>query len=151
MILRGDEWALRRTGSGVIVGDKSLSGCGMTFSPLSCDKRQSSQVEETPVRGFMAFEFLLENLSLDTRGEFRESLFLHLRFFKCLQFKTISISEQHMLGCMSSTPTVMLWGGRFCSLRHHEVEEADFWANLCSLIQRCRRIRASLQPPGVTR
>lgn len=99
----------------------------------------------------MASEFLLENLSLDTRGEFTESLFLHLRFSKCLQFKAVNISEQHMLGCMSSSPTVMLWGGRFCLLQHHEVEEADFWAKLCSLVQRCRRIRASLQPPGVMR
>nr|CAI9701941.1 unnamed protein product [Rangifer tarandus platyrhynchus] len=29
---------------------------------------------------------------------------------------------------------------------HHEVEEADFWAKLRPLIQRCGRARACLQP-----
>lgn len=45
--------------------------------------------------GFMPVEFLLEHLPLGRKGEFRESLFLHLLFFRHLHHK---IYQSSLLG-----------------------------------------------------
>ena len=46
----------------------------------------------------MTVQFFLEDQSLGRYGEFRESLSLHLLFFKCLQLKIINIPKQPILG-----------------------------------------------------
>lgn len=45
--------------------------------------------------------------------EFRANLSLHLLVFKCLQLQIICQSSTFCSG-MSSTPTVIFWGGMFC-------------------------------------
>lgn len=47
----------------------------------------------------MKIAFLLEEAwSLDRLREFRESLSLHLLFFKCLQLKIFNMPKGHLLG-----------------------------------------------------
>ena len=58
----------------------------------------------------MTAEFLLENLSLGRKEEFRESLSPHLLFFKCLQLKIITTGKQWILGCTSCYGSI----SRFC-------------------------------------
>lgn len=67
---------------GMIICDKACLGVMSIFINLTWLRRLSK-------RGFVPVEFLSEHLPLGRKGEFRESLSLHLLFFKHLQPKTI--------------------------------------------------------------
>lgn len=55
------------------VCDKTCVGVMATSYFLSCEKSQSSLVDEILGREFMTVEFLLEDLPLSRYGRFRES------------------------------------------------------------------------------
>ena len=89
----------------------------LTSSLLSCDQ-STSLVEKLLGKRFMTIELLLVDLPLGREGEFRESLLLHLFFFKCLQIKIINMPKHHIWGGMSWTSTVVFWGAIFCYSSH---------------------------------
>lgn len=61
-----NEWALQRIHGRYNSYEKVCLGVVLTASLLSCDKSQSSLVDEIPgERGFMTIEILLEDWSLD--------------------------------------------------------------------------------------
>lgn len=84
-------------------------GVGMAFCGKVCGCEVSFPVTRVnplwlmklPGRGFMAVEFLLEDLSSGRKGEFRDSPSLHLLFLKCLQLTIINIPKWYIWGGMS--------------------------------------------------
>lgn len=54
-------------------------------------RSQSSWFMKLLGRVFMSTEFLMEALSLDAEGEFRDSLSLHFLFYKSLKLKIMNI------------------------------------------------------------
>ena len=78
----------------MIVCDKVCLRAVWTPTLLFYDEGQPSLVDETPMRGFVTTEFLLEKLYLD-RGVQRKPLCL--LFFNCLQPQTINVPKWHIL------------------------------------------------------
>ena len=62
---------------------------------------QSPLIDETPGRGLVTIEFLLEDLSLGRYEEFRENPSLHLVFLTFLQLKRINVPKRRTCGCLS--------------------------------------------------
>lgn len=81
---------------GKIVFDK-LPGCGFWLLVSFTVVSPLSLVNKLLRRKCMTIEFLFEDLLLVRKGEFRESLFLHLFFFRCLQLKVIRTSKWKIL------------------------------------------------------
>lgn len=88
MVFRKEEWALRRTDGSVIVCVSGVWCPLLVFLPV-----MSHLVGETLQggRGSTIMKFLLEELSLGSSREFRESLNLCLLFFKCLRLRRIKM------------------------------------------------------------
>ena len=125
----------------MVVWDKVCLDVVWTFSLLSCDKTQSSLVNQTPGEGrdLTKIEFLLDDLSLGREGS-SEQLSLHLLFFKGLEVRITRRPEQDIQGQHVLNFYSHILGGIFCAPSKEEgkttcVLQAQRWQGVGVLEQ----------------
>ena len=84
MVARKDKWSFEELMGSMVVGDKIGLDVVLTSGLFSVIRVNLPFLMKLPRRRFWRVELLSETLSLGRKGEFRESLSLHLLFFKCL-------------------------------------------------------------------
>lgn len=96
------------------VCDKACQSVGWTARLSSCDKSPSLLVDATPKEKIYEDGVPSGGSASWQIGDIRESLFLHVLLFKCLQFKVISILKQHVLEWGVLDSCIHIWGGMVC-------------------------------------
>lgn len=76
-------------------------GVVLTSVLFSCDRSQSSLVDNTPREGGYGNQIPFGGSSSGREGKFRESLILHLLFLKCLSLWKLHVLEWHVLNSHS--------------------------------------------------
>lgn len=123
--------------------DKVFLGVMWGSCFLSCDKNQSSLMDETYRGDLWQLTSFCKIYLPKIRGweEFRESLCLHLLFSRCVQLKVINIPKWHNWGDISCYPSAFCRFGNSLPFRSpillsvsYQHHRWTFWALISSLL-----------------